>query len=446
MSLPTAAPEKRPVADRIPLTLKAYQVVTAMAVPLADVFLKLRLKRGKEHPERWLERRGQSSVARPDGPLVWLHCASVGEFLAILPLVERLEARDITVLVTTGTVTSADVALRRLPPHVIHQFVPVDIPQFVGRFLNHWKPDLALFVESDLWPNLIMASAKRKIPLILVNGRLSERSFRRWRAAQRTISALLGRFDLCLAQSAEDAARYAGLGAPRYVTTGNLKLDAPAPPANAEKLWAMQGAIGDRPVIAAASTHPGEEAALIDVHRRLKHSFPGLLTILVPRHPERGTGITEIARVGGLRFAQRSAGELPDRDTDIYVADTLGEMGVFYRVAPIVFMGGSLVHHGGQNPVEAAKLGAAILHGPHVWNFGEIYTALDAAGGAELVTDVGKMTVRIGSWLKDAGAREKVAQTGLRAMEVLAGALERTVTALDPYIMQFGLERRGDGA
>jgi 3-deoxy-D-manno-octulosonic-acid transferase len=230
------------------------------------------------------------------------------------------------------------------------------------------------------------------------------------------------------------------------VTTGNLKLDAPAPPANAEKLWAMQGAIGDRPVIAAASTHPGEEAALIDVHRRLKHSFPGLLTILVPRHPERGSGITEIARVAGLRFAQRSAGELPDRDTDVYVADTLGEMGVFYRIAPIVFIGGSLVHHGGQNPIEAAKLGAAILHGPHVWNFGEIYTALDAAGGAELVTDVGKMTVRIGSWLKDAGAREKVAQTGLRAMETLAGALERTVTALDPYIMQFGLERRGDGA
>jgi 3-deoxy-D-manno-octulosonic-acid transferase len=434
------------VADRTPLSLKTYQVVTAMSVPLADVLLKYRLRRGKEHPSRWGERRGQSSVARPDGPLVWLHCASVGEFLAILPLVERLETRDITVLVTTGTVTSADVALRRLPPHVIHQFVPVDVPQFVGRFLNHWKPDLALFVESDLWPNLIMASAKRKIPLILVNGRLSERSFRRWRLAQRTIGALLGRFDLCLAQSAEDAARFAGLGAPRYVTTGNLKLDAPAPPANPEKLWALQGALGDRPVIVAASTHPGEEAALIDVHRRLKHSFPGLLTILAPRHPERGPGIAEIARVAGLRFSLRSAGELPDRDTDTYIADTVGEMGVLYRIAPIVFIGGSLVHHGGQNPIEAAKLGAAILHGPHVWNFGEIYTALDASGGAEMVTDVGKMTVRIGSWLKDAGAREKVAQTGLKAMETLAGALDRTVTALDPYLMQFRLERRGDGA
>ena len=182
------------------------------------------------------------------------------------------------------------------------------------------------------------------------------------------------------------------------------------------------------------------------MHRRLRHSFPGLLTILVPRHPERGAGIAEIARVAGLRFALRSAGELPERNTDIYIADTLGEMGVFYRIAPIVFIGGSLVHHGGQYPVEAAKLGAAILHGPHVWNFGEIYTALDASGGAELVTDVGKMTVRIGSWLKDAGARERVAQTGLKAMETLAGALDRTVTALDPYLMQFRLERRGDGA
>ena len=435
------------MAERTPLTLKVYQALTAISVPLADLALSYRLKRGKEHPTRWPERRGQTGIVRPDGPLVWLHCASVGEFLAILPLIERLDARDVTMLVTSGTVTSAEVAQRRLPPDVIHQFVPMDIPQFVGRFLNHWKPDLALFVESDLWPNLITASARRKIPLILINGRLSERSFRRWRRMPRTIGALLSHFDLCLAQSAEDAARYAGLGAPRYVTTGNLKLDAPAPPADPGKLWALQGAIGQRPVIAGASTHPGEEAALIDAHRRLKHSFPGLLTILVPRHPERGPGIGEIARVAGLNFVQRSTGQLPDRHTEIYIADTLGELGLAYRLAPIVFVGGSLVHHGGQNPIEAAKLGAAILHGPHVWNFGEIYTALDASGGAEQVTDVGKLTVRIGSWLKDAEARNKVAQTGLKAMETLAGALDRTVTALDPYLMQFSLERRtGEGA
>ena len=196
-------------------------------------------------------------------------------------------------------------------------------------------------------------------------------------------------------------------------------------------------------MIAAASTHPGEEIELIDVHRKLKHSFPGLLTILVPRHPERGTSIAGIARGAGLKFAQRSLGELPDRDTEIYVADTLGELGMIYRIAPIVFIGGSLVEHGGQNPIEAAKLGAAILHGPHVWNFAEIYSALDAAGGAEMVADAGKLTVRIGAWLKDAEARKKRgADRACRRWSTLTGALERTVAALDPYLMQFGLERR----
>ena len=430
------------VANRFPLTLRAYRVLTAMAVPAADVVLNYRLKRGKELADRLPERRGQSSIARPDGPLVWLHSASVGEMLSILPLVERIRARDTNVLVTAGTVTAAELAERRLPPGVIHQFAPLDVPQFVVRFLDHWRPNLALFVESDLWPNLIMAGAARNIPLILVNGRLSERSFGRWQTLPRTIGALLSCFDLCLAQTAGDAARYAGLGAPRYVTTGNLKLDVPAPPADASRLLALQAAVGARPVIAAASTHPGEEIELVDVHRRLKPSFPGLLTILVPRHPERGPGIVGIARGAGLKSAQRSLGELPERDTEIYVADTLGELGLIYRVAPIVFIGGSLVSHGGQNPIEAAKLGAAILHGPHVWNFAEIYAALDAAGGAELATDAGRLTVRIGAWLKDGDARSRVAQAGLRAMDTLSGALERTVAALDPYLMQFRLEHR----
>ncbi|HWL31288.1 MAG TPA: 3-deoxy-D-manno-octulosonic acid transferase [Xanthobacteraceae bacterium] len=430
------------MSNTSPLTLKAYHLLTAAARPAADILLNRRLKRGKENAERLPERRGQSKIPRPDGPLVWLHSASVGELTAILPLIERIHARDIAVLVTTGTVTAAELAGKRLAPGVIHQFVPVDMPQFVARFLDHWKPSLALFVESDLWPNLIMAVSARHIPLILVNGRVSERSFRRWRAAPRTIGAMLSRFDLCLAQSAEDAARYAELGAPRYLTTGNLKLDVPAPPADTERLWALRAAVGLRPVIAATSTHPGEEAVLIDVHRRLKHSFPGLLTVLAPRHPERGPSVAEIARGAGLSFALRSGGALPQSETDIYVADTLGELGLVYRVAPIVFIGGSLVEHGGQNPIEAAKLGAAILHGPHVWNFAEIYAALDAAGGAELVTDAGKLTVRIGAWLKDNSARNKVAQTGLKAMDTLAGALERTVSALDPYLMQFRLEQR----
>jgi 3-deoxy-D-manno-octulosonic-acid transferase len=436
-------PEVRPVAERLPLTLRAYRVLAAMASPLANLLLGRRLKRGKELSERLSERRGVTLVPRPAGPLVWLHVASVGEMLSMLPLIDRILSRDITVLVTGWTVTAAELAGRRLPAGVIHQFIPVDVPQFVARFLDHWRPNLALFAESDLWPNLIMAASKRKIPLILVNGRVSERSFLRWKLFPRTIAALLGCFDLCLAQSAEDAARYAALGAPRHLTTGNLKLDVPAPPAEATSLRQLQAAVAGRPVIAAASTHPGEEAEIANVHRKLRYAFPDLLTILVPRHPKRGAAVADIVRDLGLTFAQRSLGELPRRGTEIYVADTLGELGLIYRTAPIVFIGGSLVEHGGQNPIEAAKLGAAIVHGPHVWNFAEIYSALDAAGGAEMATDANKLTVRIGTWLKNGEARDEVARAGLKVMDTLAGALERTVDALDPYLMQLSLERRG---
>ena len=434
------------MAERLPATLRTYRLLMRAAAPLAPMLLSYRLKRGKEHARRLGERRGETSIPRPSGPLVWLHGASVGEITAVLPLIERIHGRGLNVLVTSGTVTSAGVAEKRLPPGVIHQFAPLDTPQFAARFLNHWKPDLGLFVESDLWPSMITTASERGVPLILVNGRLSERSFNRWRVFPRTIGALLRCFDLCLAQSTDDGARYAGLGAPRITTSGNLKLDVDAPPADAAKLAALSEAIGGRPVIAAASTHPGEEAEVIDAHRRLKHSFPGLLTLVAPRHPERGQGIADIAKVSGLTATLRSRDQLPRASTDIYVADTMGELGLVYRLAPIVFMGGSLVSHGGQNPIEAIKLGAAVLHGPHVANFAEIYAALDAAGGAEQVTDSSKLAVRVGAWLKNAEARQAVADKGTKSLDMLAGALERTVAALEPYLMEFRFDRRADNA
>jgi 3-deoxy-D-manno-octulosonic-acid transferase len=430
------------VAERLPWTLRAYRGLTSMATPLSRLVLARRLRRGKEHPQRLTERRGESAVPRPPGPLVWAHGASVGEMLAVIPLVESLRARNFNVLVTSGTVTSARLAERRLPQGAIHQFIPLDAPRYTARFLEHWQPNLALLAESDLWPNLIIACAERKVPLILVNGRLSERSFTRWRYLPKTIGSLLSRFDLCLTQSEPDAERYSELGAPRVSMTGNLKLDVPAPPVDAGKLTAMRAVVRQRPMIAAASTHPGEEAVIIDAHRRLRQTFPGLLTIIAPRHPERGSGVVEIATAAGLNAVARSRGLLPDRGTDVYVADTIGELGLIYRLAPIVFMGGSLVRHGGQNPIEAAKLGAAILHGPHVWNFNEIYSALDEARGAEEVLDVNRLAVRIGAWLTDAAARKQVADAGLATVEQLGGALKRTLAAIEPYLMQLDLERR----
>ena len=426
-----------------PLTplLRAYQLLSRLATPLAPTLLARRLKRGKEDPARLDERYGASRIDRPRGPLVWVHGASVGELLAVGPLVERIRSKDFAVLCTSGTVSSAQVAVQRFPKTVIHQFVPIDAPRFVERFFDHWKPDLALFVESDLWPNLIITAKERNVPLILVNGRVSERSFNRWRIVPSTIGSLLRRFDLCLAQSAGHAARYRDLGAPRITTTGNLKLDVPEPPADAAALAALRAAVGDRPTIAAASTHAGEESALIEAHRRLRNTFPRLLTIIVPRHPDRGPGIVEIANAAGLSTTLRSRDAQPDRDDDIYVVDTMGELGLVYRVAPIVFVGGSLASHGGQNPIEPIKLGAAILHGPHVWNFSEIYAALDAAHGADLVADVGKLAVRLGALLKDTGQRDALVAAARETVKTLGGALERTLAALDPYLVDIRMGR-----
>ena len=430
------------MARRLPLALRIYQLASAAGSPVAGQVLASRLQRGKEHPERLCERRGEASLKRPKGPLIWVHGASVGEMLAAVPLIARLREQGFGVLVTSGTVTSAALAEQRLPEGTLHQFIPLDAPRFVGRFLNHWRPGLALFVESDLWPNLILETTRRRIPMILINGRLSERSFSRWRLIPGTIAALLGRFDLCLAQSAADAQRYTDLGAPRVSSTGNLKLDVPPPPFDETEFKRLKDIIGPRPVIAAASTHPGEEAAITAAHRRLRAKFPKLLTVIVPRHPDRGASIAEIAKVAGLSGALRSQRGAPMPDIDVYVADTLGELGLFYRLAPIVFMGGSLASHGGQNPIEAIRLGAAVLHGPHVWNFAEIYSTLDAAHGAELIADEEALTTQLGAWLADPAARKATADRGAATVAQLGGALQKTLGALDPYLMQLRLEQR----
>jgi 3-deoxy-D-manno-octulosonic-acid transferase len=434
------------VSDRLPAPLRGYRLFSMAMTPLTPLLLARRLRHGKEHSLRVAERRGISVTGRSPGPLVWLHGASIGELISVLPLIERIRAREINVLVTSGTVTSGGLAEQRLPRGVIHQFVPLDVPLFVRRFLDHWQPDLALFVESELWPNIMIETSRRSVPMILVNGRLSENSFRRWHYFPVTIGDLLQRLDLCLARTPADAERLSELGVSHVVTTGDLKLDGPAPPADSAKLAALKGAIGDRALIAAASTHAGEETAVIDAHRQLRASFPGLLTLIVPRHPERGTGVDEIARAAGLKVRLRSRGELLDATTDVYVADTVGELGLIYRLAPIVFVGGSLVKHGGQNPIEPAKLGAAILHGPHVWNFAEIYAALDQAHGAEPLADASKLTAGFAALLAHPEARTRVAEAARTTVERLSGALERTLHSLEPYLMQLRLQQRADNA
>ena len=299
---------------------------------------------------------------------------------------------------------------------------------------------LALFIESDLWPNLILAGAARRLPMVLINGRMSHRSFPRWRRISGTIEALLGRFEVCLAQSEVDAERFTALGSRNVVTTGNLKLDVQAPPADNARLERLMAVTRGRPVIVAASTHPGEEEILAEMHRELARYFPQLLTVIVPRHPNRGEAIARMIAASGLHVSLRSHEDLPTATTDIYVADTMGELGLFYRLAPIVFMGGSLVEHGGQNPIEAIKLGAAIVHGPHVFNFTDVYDALDAAGGAKQADTQQALVKQIGQWLADPAARQASVEAAGRVVDQLGGALERTLGALEPYLLQLRLE------
>src|ERR1700757_1156472 len=397
----SAARKSRAMANSLPLTLRVYRKLSFAVVPLAPALIKRRLKQGKEDPARIGERRGLSQNVRPRGPLIWIHGASVGEVLAAAALIEKLRALRIRILLTSGTVTSAAIVAKRFPADIIHQYIPYDSPRYVARFLDHWRPSLALFIESDLWPNLILASAARRLPMVLINGRMSQRSFPRWRRVSNTISALLGRFDVCLAQSQLDADRFSALGSRNVVTTGNLKRDVPAPPADPAKLERLMAMTRGRPIVVAASTHPGEEEILAETHKELAGYFPALLTVIVPRHPDRGNAITRTIAAAGLKFGLRSREELPTGATDIYVADTLGELGLFYRLSGIVFMGGSLVEHGGQNPIEAVKLGAAIVHGPHVFNFSDVYEALDGAGGAHEAYDAETLTKQLGQLLAD---------------------------------------------
>ncbi len=370
-----------------PFSVRAYGGASRLLYPAAQALLARRRSRGKEDAVRLPERRGVASLPRPEGALVWLHGASVGEVVSLLPITEHLVASGFAVLVTSGTVTSAEVAARRLPQGAIHQYLPLDLPAYVARFLDHWRPDIGIFAESELWPNLVHAAGERGVHLLIVNGRMSERSYRRWRRLPGFIGAMLGRFELVLAQTEGDADRVRALGAPRVQAIGNIKYDVTAPPADPDKLSALQEAVQGRTVFVAASTHPGEEALLAEAHAAARHAIPGLLTILIPRHPERGAEAAAAVTQAGLSASRRSEGALPDPQTDIHVADTIGELGLFYRLTRLAYLGGSLVPHGGQNPIEPAKLGAAILHGPHTHNFSAVFEALTAAGGAVLVRD-----------------------------------------------------------
>ena len=418
------------------MSLTLYRAVTTAATPMIRRYLSTRVTRGMEDPARIQERYGEASEARPDGTLIWIHGASVGESLSMLSLIERLLAENpaLNILITTGTVASADLLAERAPERVMHQYVPLDRMAWVRRFLDHWRPNAVLWVESEFWPNLLNGIGDRKIPAILINARISASSFKQWRCAQWIIRRLLGNFDLCLAQTDLDADRLRRLGAERVKCLGNLKFSALPLPADGARLQQLKEMIGGHPVWLAASTHPGEENIIAAAHRILCERHPDALTIIAPRHPERGTEIAAELRDAGFAVGLGSAGEKPFAATEIFIADAMGELGLYFRLARAAFIGGSLIPHGGQNLLEAAQLSCPVIHGPHMANFQAICEEMAAAGAAVTVRDAAQIACEISQLIDDDYLRGKRDSAAHSVASVKQGILDRIVEELTPYL------------
>lgn len=405
------------------------------AAPGLRLMLRLRLARGKELPGRLPERWGADDTPRPPGRLLWLHAASVGETASVLPVLDKVldAAPELTVLFTTGTVTAATLLRQRLPPghaaRVLHRFVPLDVPAWVRRFLDHWRPDAAGFVESELWPNLIAACRARGIRMMLLNARLSPRSFVRWQYAPGLARDLLGGFERVQARSDLDAQRLRALGARNTDAPGDLKFIAAPLPVDEAEETRLRDVLADRPVWLAASTHPGEDAIVFAVHRRVADHRPGLLTILAPRHPDRGPAIA--AEAAPLPVSLRSSGHPPPAQSGIWVVDTLGEMGLWFRLAPIVFVGRSLLPPGGgQNPLEPARLGCAIAVGPYTGNFLDHVALLRESDALVTVQDAAELTAFVTAMLDDPAARQRMGERAIQAVRHQGDLAEQSAAAL----------------
>jgi 3-deoxy-D-manno-octulosonic-acid transferase len=378
--------------------LKMYRAVTYLLHPLLPFHLRKRVKKGKEDPKRFWEKMGIYTYPLPseETKFIWIHGASMGESLAALTIIDILREKrpDLDILVTTGTVSSAQLMKQRLPKGVIHQFIPLDTPQAVKRFYDYWKPCIGILMESELWPNLLCEAFKREIPLMLVNGRMSEKSFQGWKKKPKTARFIMEIFYKIFVQNEESYTRFQELGAEDIILTKNLKLFSSPLPVNENQLDLWKKALCQRLVWVAASTHEGgEENIILEAHKQLLKIYPSLLLLLVPRHCERGQEVESEVLEQGMTVKRRMSviekdQDLPDSDTQVYIADTMGELGLWYRLAPLAFIGRSLGKKtGGQNPLEPLALGAVPLHGPFVENFPEIYKECDEAGVTIQVQD-----------------------------------------------------------
>jgi 3-deoxy-D-manno-octulosonic-acid transferase len=418
------------------MLLNMYKTAMGLSAPILALYLKSRASRGKEDPARAHERRGAPLMPRPSGMLVWCHAASVGESISLLSVVEKIlsDYPHARVMVTTGSVTSAGVMASRLPTGAFHQYIPVDHPEWVEGFLNHWKPDVVLWSESELWPNMLSAIRDRAIPAVLLNARMSEKTYRRWLWVQPVIARILSVFDLCLAQNAAEARRLNRLGARMVRVSGNLKYAAVPLPVDRVALQQLSGAVGARPVVLWASTHKGEERIAAALHNRLKNPFPDLLTIIAPRHPVRGEEIANLVLAAGLSVALRSKGDAITPLTDIYLADTIGEMGLLYALCRNVVVGGTFADVGGHNPIEPAQAGCLVFFGPVQYNFITIMEDFRDARAVIEVASEQELEVKLLDALRAPGDYAAVSSAARELTLARASVLDEISGLLHPYL------------
>jgi 3-deoxy-D-manno-octulosonic-acid transferase len=404
---------------------KIYFIASSLLGLVAPLWLKHRARKGKEDALRIAERYGKCVLPRPKGALIWFHAASMGESQSVMPIIRAwLKAHpQIHILLTTGTITSAKHVATRLPERALHQYIPLDVPWMVTRFMKHWQPDMVIFVDSEIWPNMFTQIGASDAYFALLNARISTRSVARWQKTPNFIAGLLANCDAIYAKSAEDASHFKALGAKDAISYGNLKFSSPPLQADPKVTAELINIIASRPVWLAASTHEGEEMIIGEVHHHIKEFFPDILTIIVPRHHIRGNDVCYLLERSNLQVSQRSKHMDILKTTDIYVADTMGELGIFYRVAEIAFIGGSLVNHGGQNPFEPARLDCAIIYGPHMHNFNEFCAELERSKAAIQVQDAETLKEAVITLLRDQNQQETLAKAALHAVQANANVI-----------------------
>lgn len=425
--------------------LSTYRWAGAAAYPFVGGYVAWRTGKGMEDGPRRRERYGFAAVARPVGQVIWVHAAGEGEAVAVVALIEHLLSLGVDIVMTTGTVASAEAVQERLGERVIHQYVPLDLKPALGHFLDHWQPDLAIFAESEIWPTTILELSARRVPQVLVNGRLSDRAFASWRKRAFLAEALFEHFALVVAQTETDAERFRALGARPVTVSGSLRTDARVPAVDELELRRLGSEIGTRPRWLALAIQPGEEEVTAEVHRMLSARHPGIVTIVAPRDPARADPVAAQLAAAGLSVARRSRREPVGRQTDVLLGDVRGETGLYLRLADIVFLGRSLAGGGGENPLEAAALGKAVLSGQHVGYFKELYKPLVAKGGVRLVRDTGMLAGAVNYLLCNDKVRLGIGAAGAAVVREMRGALARTVHDLQPFVQPLVVKARLEG-